>query len=104
MPFESVLNDVVPSNSVLDDVVQTDSVLEDVVPSDAVLDAAVQNEADADAVPELNLSSEEVSSEDEERLVWPRPRMTDSNKTKSMRVLSGVPTQSSGTKKRKSRA
>ena len=104
VPSESVLNDVVPSNSVLDDVVQTDSVLDDVVPSDAVLDAAVQNEADAEAVPELNLSSEEVSSEDEERLVWPRPRMTDSKKTKSMRVLSGVPTQSGGTNKRKSRA
>ena len=88
MPSESVLNDVVPSNSVLDDV----------VPSDSVLDAAVQNKAEA--VSELNLSSEEVSSEDEERLVWPRPRMTDSKKTKSMRVLSGVP----GTKKRKSRA
>ena len=104
VPSNSVLDDVVPSNSVLDDVVQTDSVLDDVVPSDAVLDAAVQNEAEAEAVPELNLSSEEVSSEDEERLVWPRPRMTDSKKTKCMRVLSGVPTQSSGTNKRKSRA
>jgi len=92
VPSESVLNDVVPSNSALDDV----------VPSDSVFDAAVQTEAEA--VLELNLSSAEVSSEDEERLVWPRPSAADSKKTKSVRALSGVPAESSGTKKRKSRA
>ena len=97
-----------PSDSVLDVVVQSDSVLDDVVPSDSVLDAAVRTEA----VLERNLSSVEVSTEDEQELVFDvclgrdlrRPSATDAKKTKSMRVLSGVPTQSSGTNKRKSRA
>ena len=82
---------VVHTDSVLDVLVQSDSVLDDVVPSDSVLDAAVRTEA----VLELNLSSVEVSTEDEQELVFDvclgcdlwRPSATDAKKTKSMRVF-----------------
>ena len=106
-----VLDDVVQNDHVLDDVVQTDHVLDDVVQSDHVLEVVVQTEP----ILEVVLPSVEVSTEQEQDLVCAdevqkpkqvvrRPSLADAKKTKSMRVLCGVPAESSCKKKKKSRS
>ena len=100
MPPQSVSDAPVLTESVLDAPVQTESVLAAPVQTDSVSDAPV---LEVVMQTEPSLSSDEVSSEEEQQLVWkPRPSATDAKKTKSVRVLCGLPAQSSG-KKRKSR-
>jgi hypothetical protein len=105
---ESILDDVVQTKSFLDDVVQTESILDEVVQTESILDAPVQTETESVMLTELNLSSVEVSTEQDQELALGRhlrrPSATDAKKRKSMRVLCGVPAQSSGKKKRKSSA
>jgi hypothetical protein len=92
----------------LDEVVQTESILDEVVQTESILDAPVQTEIESVMLTELNLSSVEVSTDQDQELALGchvrRPSATDAKQRKSMRVLCGVPAQSSGKKKRKSSA
>jgi hypothetical protein len=112
---------MVPSDSDQVDVLPSDSVQLDVLPSDSVLDDGVRPEAVVEDVmqSELKLSTVEASNEGEQEPACVddvhkilqavghdvrRPSPSDAKKTKSVRVLCGVPAPSSGKKKKRSSA
>jgi hypothetical protein len=99
LQIECILDDVVQTESFLDDVVQIESILDEVVQTESNLDAPVQTETESVMLTELNLSSVEVSTEQDQELAVGRhvqcPSATDMKKRKSMRVLCSVPSQSS---------